>query len=63
MGIKLSTLHSVSSKLVEEAKIRDYLHSHSTIKCQICPAIYPKDYEQCPRCELEKSFEDFEKIK
>ena len=58
----LISLHPVSSKLLEEAKKRGYLDSDSTIKCQICPAIYPKEYKQCPRCELEKPHQEFEKI-
>lgn len=51
-----------SNKLLEEANKRGLLDSNFTIKCQFCPAIYPKEYEKCPRCEIEVPSKDFQKI-
>ena len=30
------------------------INSNSTIKCANCKAIFPKEYYQCPKCEVDK---------
>ena len=61
--VKLYSLKPLPNKLLEEAERRGLLDLNSTTKCQVCPAIYPKEYEKCPRCEIEGSPTNFEKIK
>ena len=36
---------------VEELNL---INSNSTIKCVNCKAIFPKEYNQCPQCEIDK---------
>ena len=53
MTIKLSpSKQPLSNDLLKEAERRGLLDSSSTKKCQNCPAIYPKEYDKCPRCEI-----------
>ncbi len=31
----------------------DKINSNSTIKCVYCKAIFPKEYYNCPQCEVD----------
>lgn len=59
----MDSLQTFSNNLMEEANRRGLLDSNFTIKFQNCPAIYPKEYEKCPRGEIEGTPKDFQKIK
>ena len=32
----------------------DKINSKSTIKCVYCKAIFPKEYDKCPQCEVDQ---------
>ena len=48
-----------STELIQETKERGLYFLRSTIKCVICKAIFPIDYNDCPQCELDEVYRAF----
>ena len=45
-----------STELIQATKERGLYYLESTIKCFICKAIFPIEYDDCPQCELDELY-------
>jgi rRNA maturation endonuclease Nob1 len=44
---------SYSMELIQQAKELGLLDSNLTIKCVHCKVIFPKEYDECPKCNID----------
>ena len=47
-----NTEQSHSMELIQQAKEIGLLDSNMAISCVHCKAIFPKEYDKCPQCNI-----------
>ena len=50
----MNKIESLSAKeLIRQAEEIGLLNSNSTVRCDYCKVIFPTEYDQCPKCEVD----------
>ena len=48
------------TQLIKQAKDLGLFDSEWTLTCPLCHAIFPGDYQNCPKCSVSKSFQNIQ---
>jgi len=51
-----NTIPLKSKGLMKQPEKKELFFLRSTIKCIICKAIFPIEYDDCPQCELDELY-------
>jgi len=51
---------STTVQLIEQAKSLGLLYSELTLQCSHCQAIFPSEYQTCPNCTVDESFQNIQ---
>lgn len=49
-----------STQLLKQAKDLGLLDSERTLTCPLCQAIFPGEYQNCPKCIVSKSIQNIQ---
>ena len=53
---------SKSMELIQEAESLGLLNPESTIICSDCKAVFPKEYNNCPQCDVGTTYQELKII-
>ncbi|MDH3618408.1 MAG: hypothetical protein OES14_04175 [Nitrosopumilus sp.] len=55
----MNKVESLNAKeLIQQAEEIGLLNSNSTVRCHNCNVVFPTEYNQCPKCEIDALWKD-----